>query len=676
METWGHILFGVITFGVFGFFAFNLHQIWLRMHRIGRGHEEIRNDDSPNRLTFAFFNGFIQPRMFDDMVAGAMHFGIFWGFIIVNLGTLEALLSGMIPHFSFHQILGHGTMMKAYISSQDLGNFMVFLAVSFAIARRLFFAPPRLASLSNAAKKDALVVLGMIWALVGTSLLHIGANAQMHLLFTSSGISTHNAVFSTSLFYLMDKVGLMSLHDFNQLKTISSISWWSHIAVLFSFVTFLPYSKHQHLIWVWPNMFFKSQKSTGKLRKMEIDENAEAFGVGDAKGFTWKQYLDAMACVECGRCTDVCPAQATEKALDPRKMIHHLKDAMFDADQADQNPDQTPKQLIGEIVSRDELWACTTCGACMDACPLHIEHIPAIVDMRRYMSMTEGEMPEQLQSTMESLEQYSNPWGFNNESRAEWAKGLGVTTMAEKSDVDYLFWVGCAGSFDERYKSVSIAFTKIMQRAGVSFSILGAEETCNGDSARRAGNEYLAMMQIEQNIETMKGYGVSKIVTGCPHCFNTIQNEYPDYGFKAEVLHHSKLIAELMGTGKIPLPSSQTAVPTTYHDSCYLGRHNDIYEEPRKLIPIEQQIEMPRNRDKGFCCGAGGARMWMEETEGTRINVNRSAEALSTGAKVIATACPFCMTMMKDGVEAHGQGEQVAVRDVAEIVAHSLNQAE
>lgn len=672
MQTWMHVLFGVTTLAVFGFFIHNIRLIWMRMHRIGQGHEEQRSEQTSTRMQFSLFNGLVQPRMFKDPVAGIMHFGIFWGFILVNLGTVEALLSGMIPGFNVHSILGHGSLMNAYINSQDFGNFLVFLAITFAILRRIFFAPPRLQSLSSDAKLDAFVVLGMIWLLVTTSLLHIGANNYLHQLFIPTAESNPSGLFSGFLFQTLSYLGTIALDNQNQLKNISSVSWWGHVAVLFSFITFLPYSKHQHLIWVWPNMFFKSRKSTGRIRKMELDENAESFGVGEATGFTWKQYLDSMACVECGRCTSVCPAQATEKALDPRRIIHHLKDAMLDADAVAKGDKEQPKALIGEIVSRDELWACTTCGACMEACPLHIEHIPAIIDMRRYMSMTEGEMPEQLQSTMESLEQYSNPWGFNNENRADWTNGLNIPTMAENSDVEYLFWVGCAGSFDERYKNVSVSFAKIMQKAGVRFSILGREESCNGDTARRAGNEYLAMMQIEQNIETMKKYQVKKIVTGCPHCFNTIKNEYPDYGFEAEVLHHTKLIADLVGNGKLSLPNTTPSLPMTYHDSCYLGRHNDLYEEPRTILPTSDLREMPRNKEQGFCCGAGGARMWMEETEGTRINANRTEEALATGAKVIATACPFCMTMMKDGVEGQGKGDQVRIQDVAEVVAESL----
>jgi Fe-S oxidoreductase len=666
-----NILFIAIMMSVVGYFAFNLRATWMRVHAIGKGIEEDRTDNFAQRLGNVGRWALFQGKMFKDPVPGVMHAGIFWGFLVVSIGTIETMLHGIYSGFDFHVILGRGFLYELFLSSQDLGNFIVASAVSFAIVRRLFFPPERLKTLGQDAKKDAFIVLGTILVLVTTALIYMGGktfaiDASDVLPAAPLGISRAFAgVFG----------GILTLSNPHDWDIFSNYIWWLHVVSLFGFMTFLPFSKHQHLIWVWPNMFFKSAKGSGRIRPMQFDENAESFGVGAASAFTWKQLLDSMTCVECGRCTAECPAYATGKPLDPRKIVHHLKTALIDADQ---NPEEDKRQtLIGGIVTREELWACTTCGACMNACPLEIEHIPAIVDMRRYMALTEGDMPGELQTALQNLENQSNPWGMSNDTRADWAKGLKVTTMAEQSDVEYLFWVGCAGSFDENYKGVSKSIVKILQEAKISFSILGKEEKCNGDTARRAGNEYLASAQIQENVETMKRYKVKKIVTGCPHCFNTIKNEYPDFDFKADVIHHSQLINQLIEDKRItPSKSVKQAESFTYHDSCYLGRHNGVYESPRKAIESVSSrpvVEMERSREKGFCCGAGGARMWMEEKIGTKINDNRAAEAISTGAGTVATACPVCMTMMRDGITASGKETQVKVRDIAQIVADSLN---
>ena len=397
---------------------------------------------------------------------------------------------------------------------------------------------------------------------------------------------------------------------------------------------------------------------------MEFSEDAQSFGIGTTKELSWKHVLDGAACVECGRCSEVCPATNTQKSLDPRKIMGHLKTALSHL----KNPKKQPVELLDNIVSSDEIWDCTTCGACMEACPIHLEHIPPIIGMRRYLTMTKGEVSEQLQTTLENLENQGNPWGFNNNDRANWSKGLQVPTIEENPNADYLFWVGCAGSFDNRYKKVSQSIAKILNKANINFAILGKHEKCNGDSARRAGQEYLADMQIKENIETLKSFKVKKIITGCPHCFHTIKNEYPDFDYKVDVIHHSQLIDKLIDENKITPPSSKQL--TTYHDSCYLGRHNNIYTQPRKSLKNISTVEMPRNKNKGFCCGAGGARMWMEETQGTRINVERAKEAVTTKAQTVATACPFCMTMMTDGIKT--LSKDVQVKDVAEIIAQDI----
>ena len=627
-----------------------------------RGKEENRQDQLSSRINDTVKYGLGQRKMFKEPAAAIMHALIFWGFVTVSLGTIETIFHGLYTPFDFSKILGNGLLYKSYLISQDAANTFVTIGITWAIARRMFFPPPRIASLDDESKKDAFVVLSFILGLVVTELLYLGAKERLNLV-------PDVVFFSTIL--TAPFAAIMS-------EGISAFFWWLHVLILFTFITFLPFSKHQHLIWVWTNILFRNKNARGRIRPMEFDENAESFGVGDVEEFTWKQLLDAQTCVECGRCTSQCPANNTGKPLDPRKLMHDLKYALVDRVKHNGEPEDNKteaKELIRGFISTDELWACTTCGACMEACPLYIEHIPAIIDMRRYLTLTEGDFPPELANTYKNLENNYTPWAFSHSTRADWAKDLDVTQMKDNSDVEYLFWVGCAGSYDDRYKKVSTAIVNILNEAQISFSILGTEEKCNGDTARRLGNEYLADNSIRENIESFEKYNVKKIVTGCPHCFNTIKNEYPDFGYTAEVIHHTELIADLLKDGKIKGSAAieQTA-STTYHDSCYLGRHNQVYEGPRDSLtqlPGVSLKEMERHHEKGFCCGAGGGRMWLEETIGERVNENRAKEAIATGATTVATACPFCMTMMNDGVKAQEE-QDIEVKDIAEIVAESI----
>ncbi len=414
------------------------------------------------------------------------------------------------------------------------------------------------------------------------------------------------------------------------------------------------------------------------------DETATKFGASDVDDLTWKQLLDGYTCTECGRCDSVCPANLTGKRLSPRKIIVDTRRRTMEKApllaggmKADEGSDIMAHALIDRFITEDELWACTTCMACMYECPVMIEHVDEIVDLRRGLVLNESRFPAELRSTFDNLERNFTPWGFSHSSRADWAEGMDIARMSDGGDVEVLFWVGCAGAYDARYRKVAQAFSKLLKHAGVKFAILGLEEKCNGDAARRMGNEYLAQTLMTENVETLNRYDVKKIVATCPHCFHSLKNEYPQFGGNYEVVHHTDFLLELVEAGKITVsrPLRETA---TFHDSCYLARYNGVIDSPRSLlrsIPGMFLAEMPRSKDKGLCCGAGGGRMWMEEKEGKRINIERTEEALFTKAGTVGTACPFCMTMMTDGVKAKEASERVQVKDVAELLWEAVETA-
>jgi len=654
-----NVVFILVFLAAFVFLGFNIKRL---ISYLGIGQKEDRFDNVLKRIANVFKVAIGQTKILREPVAGLVHIIIFWGFLLFLFAVIEAIIQGFYSDFTFEFL---GPIFSLITIIQDIFGLLVMFAVLSALYRRYFMNIKRLDH-GKESLIDATIVLGLILIVVlsmfGQNMASVAANNfQLH----QWEIRPISASLAPS-FFNADNASLWY-----------EIFWWVHILVIFGFMNFLPYSKHLHVFSSVPNVYFeKLGLKKFELKPLDLeDENAEQFGAADVDHLTWKQMLDGYTCTECGRCADACPANSTGKLLSPREIIINTRKRTLEKAplilSKSEDTEVLEKTLVHNYITSDELWACTTCGACMLECPVTIEHIDTIVDMRRNLVLMESEFPNELNTVFKNLETNFSPWAFNHQDRAEWAEGLDVKTMAQDSDCEYLFWVGCAGSFDSRYQKVSQAIVKLFNKAGVNYRILGTEEKCNGDTARRLGNEYLAQMMMQENVETLNNYKVKKIVTGCPHCFNSLKVEYPQFGGNFEVYHHTEVLEQLVEDGKLKLKEEGEKQKVTYHDSCYLGRYNEIYNSPRNSLNSVAGInlvEMSRNEDRGFCCGAGGGRMFLEETEGTKINIDRTKEALDTEADTIASACPFCMTMLSDGVKDFEKNEEVDVKDIAEIL--------
>ncbi|NIT72064.1 (Fe-S)-binding protein [candidate division KSB1 bacterium] len=606
--------------------------------------------------------------------SGWGHFFIFWGFVVLGMATIEMFVRGYNPDFHWGLILGSAVELTLKTLFDFLG-FAVIVAVVIALVRGFMVKPDRLSKLrkSAAGKFDAAFILGMILTLMISMFFTHG-----YVIKTAPG---GHAGFTpvSHLFATFVQGGTNGTMPFGY-----DVAWWIHNLIILVFLAYIPHSKHVHLVGALPNILLRrnqKDRKRGVLKKIDfekIDFEAEdvSLGVGKIQDFTWPQLLDLYACTECGRCQVNCPAYQSGKELNPAMMIHDLKLYLNDVGPSLSAGKDAPdgRNLVGDVITEDVIWACTTCLGCVEHCPVFIEHVDDLQDMRRYLTMDQAKVSPEVTKTLENMENIGNPWGLPQQNRTKWYEGLDVPIMSDKQEVEYLYWVGCAAALDTKNQNVAKSLVKILKEAGVDFAILGPEESCTGDSARRLGQEYLFQIVAEGNIETLNKYEFNKIITTCPHCFNCLGNEYEQFNGNYEVIHHSELISELIATGKIK-PHKNLNKRVTYHDACYLGRHNSIYDPPRTVVDSvanEGVVEMKRSREKGLCCGAGGGIMWMDEDPDKRVNLVRFADVEESRAEVAATACPFCSIMLDDASKTKGKEDEVVVKDIAELVAEAL----
>ena len=689
MNPWLMILVMLVAWGVFAL------QITVKLGALTRMAPENRLNEIGRRIGRLFKIGFGQKKLIGrkrERGSGIMHAFIFWGALLIGVRELTLMGEGFVSGFQeYLPLLGSDSWLGyAYITVYNFGEVVVLAMILVALYRRIVSKTARLDL-----NWEGIYVLLFIGSIMLTDLLFDAArlnlveNYGQHLHFFNS--TAYGSEWEWAPFTVLMASAINGLGEGTN-AFFYHFSYWGHVASMLIFMNLLIHTKQFHEMTALPNVFFGSLDYPHTIAPLVDLEDESAWeegriGISKLEHLTWKQGLDLFSCTECGRCHDVCPTFVTDKPLTLKRfnqsLLHHLRNEETTLFRTGSTAED--KTLVGEIIRPETLWACTTCRACEEVCPVSIEHVPRILGMRQNQTMMEEAYPPEMANTFKGLERNFNPWGIGFDQRADWAEGLDIPLMADmksetegqQPEIDVLMWVGCAGSFDSRNQKIARATATLYQKAGVKFAMLGSEEKCTGDLARRSGNEMLFQMLAGENVETLNNYKIKKIVTACPHCLNSIKNEYPQLGGEYEVFHHSQFISKLVDEGRLPVGSNLKDT-ITYHDPCYLGRYNNEYEAPRNLLKkaaSEPMREMKRHGRESFCCGAGGARMWMEETIGSRINENRTEEAIQTGASTVATGCPFCMTMISDGIAAKGKTESMQAKDISELVLEAVEAA-
>jgi Fe-S oxidoreductase len=659
-----NVIFALIFAVAVGIFLISAIRL-IRLVSLG-GPDGRLHGSIARRIKTMFVYAFFQKRVVSEKF-GINHSLLFWGFLVLLLANAEFVVSGLFPTASLRV---SGPIVYPLLSFFfDLVSLLVIGCVAVAVVRRVFVRPTHIDALSG----DAFLILGLVAGLMiaffalngGEIALQEKARPFFMPLSEHLAAPAMAAIFGAGL------------------PTAVRVFWWIHALIFLGFLNYLPYSKHIHILGAIPDCFCRSFEPVSTLPR-ESFSVGRSYGVSRVDEFTWKDLLDFLACTECGRCNANCPATLSGKTLNPRYVIHDGKVNLFKngvkilyGNRTDGLlPLMQAKDETEGSVGEESIWACTTCGACMANCPVFIEHVPKILKMRRSLVQNRAQFPPELNIFFEAIEQRSNPWGIIPADRGKWARDLDVPLLsAAPEEVEILFYVGCAGAFDSRSKKVAASVVKILKAAGVSFGILGAEELCCGDSLRRLGNEYVFEEMAKKNLELFQKYKFKKILTYCPHCYTTLKNDYRQFGFDLPVIHQSEFIHDLLKSGRLKLHPAEGAGRVIFHDSCYLGRYNEIYDPPREIVAAatgHKPMEFDRMHQKSFCCGAGGGRMWMEESPEHRLNLNRVSQALAKKPDTVAVCCPYCMTMFEDGLKDE-KATQVQVMDIAEIVAAGID---